>query len=107
MARKKVVLMSDTHKILEKMGTNIKRARLRRNISAEHLAEQAQISTNTLTAIEKGAHTVSLGAYAAVLSVLGMEKDLEQIARDTERDNFMSAEEAKEYGLVDEVIASH
>ena len=34
-------------------------------------------------------------------------KDLEQIARDTERDNFMSAEEAKEYGLVDEVIASH
>lgn len=26
------------------------------------------------------------------------------IARDTERDNFMSANEAKEYGLVDEVI---
>lgn len=84
MARKKVVLMSDTHKVLGKMGTNIKRARLRRNISAEHLAEQAQISTNTLTAIEKGAHTVSLGAYAAVLSVLGMEKDLEQIAVDKE-----------------------
>ena len=34
-------------------------------------------------------------------------KALEQIAKDTERDNFMSAEEAKEYGLVDEVIASH
>ena len=29
---------------------------------------------------------------------------LEVIARDTERDNFMSAMEAKEYGLVDEVI---
>lgn len=26
------------------------------------------------------------------------------IARDTERDNFMSAEEAKEYGLIDKVI---
>ena len=26
------------------------------------------------------------------------------IARDTERDNFMSADEAKAYGLVDEVI---
>ena len=26
---------------------------------------------------------------------------------DTERDNFMSAAEAKEYGLIDEVIASH
>ena len=31
-------------------------------------------------------------------------KSIEEIARDTERDNFMSAEEAKAYGLVDEVI---
>ena len=29
------------------------------------------------------------------------------IARDTERDNFMSAEEAKAYGLIDEVIVNH
>ena len=34
-------------------------------------------------------------------------KPLEVIQQDTERDNFMSAEEAKEYGLIDEVIASH
>ena len=34
-------------------------------------------------------------------------KPIEQIALDTERDNFMSAEEAKEYGLVDEVITKH
>ena len=34
-------------------------------------------------------------------------QSLEQIGLDTERDNFMSAQEAKEYGLVDEVIASH
>ncbi|MBR5507675.1 MAG: ATP-dependent Clp endopeptidase proteolytic subunit ClpP [Clostridia bacterium] len=31
-------------------------------------------------------------------------KSLEEITRDTERDNFMTAIEAKEYGLVDEVI---
>jgi len=29
---------------------------------------------------------------------------VETIAKDTDRDNFMSAEEAKQYGLVDEVI---
>ncbi len=29
---------------------------------------------------------------------------LEKIAKDTDRDNFMSAEEAKEYGIIDEVI---
>ena len=34
-------------------------------------------------------------------------QSLETIEIDTERDNFMSAQEAKEYGLVDEVITSH
>ena len=34
-------------------------------------------------------------------------QSLETIEVDTERDNFMSAQEAKEYGLVDEVITSH
>lgn len=31
---------------------------------------------------------------------------LEQVERDTDRDNFMSSEAAKEYGLIDEVIAT-
>jgi ATP-dependent Clp protease, protease subunit len=31
---------------------------------------------------------------------------VDKIARDTERDRFLSAEEAKEYGLVDEVLVS-
>ena len=34
-------------------------------------------------------------------------QSIETIEVDTERDNFMSAEEAKEYGLVDKVITSH
>lgn len=33
-------------------------------------------------------------------------QSLEQIALDTERDRFMGAEESKEYGLLDEVLAS-
>ena len=32
-------------------------------------------------------------------------KSLEEIVRDTDRDNFLSAEEAQAYGLVDQVIA--
>ena len=32
---------------------------------------------------------------------------LEKIKADTERDNFMTAEEAKAYGLVDEVMSKH
>ncbi len=33
-------------------------------------------------------------------------KSVDQIAKDTERDNFMSADEAKDYGLIDEVLVS-
>lgn len=33
-------------------------------------------------------------------------KSIEQIALDTERDNFMTADEALEYGLIDKVIVS-
>lgn len=32
---------------------------------------------------------------------------LEVIQKDTDRDNYMSAEEAKEYGLIDEIISKH
>lgn len=31
-------------------------------------------------------------------------QDIETIARDTERDNFMSAERAREYGLIDRIL---
>ncbi|OWY40328.1 ATP-dependent Clp endopeptidase, proteolytic subunit ClpP [Xenophilus sp. AP218F] len=33
-------------------------------------------------------------------------KTMEQLEADTERDNFMSAEEAREYGLIDKVLSS-
>ncbi len=32
-------------------------------------------------------------------------RSLEEIGRDTDRDNFMSAEESRDYGLIDEVVA--
>ena len=59
MTRKTVILLPSTQRVLEKMGANIKKARLRRNICAEILAEQAGISTDTLSAIERG-HFYSL-----------------------------------------------
>ena len=35
-----------------------------------------------------------------------MPLDVERIKNDTDRDNFMTPEEAKAYGLVDEVVQS-
>jgi len=34
-------------------------------------------------------------------------KPIEEIEKDTDRDNFMSAEEAMEYGLIDKVLEKH
>jgi ATP-dependent Clp protease, protease subunit len=34
------------------------------------------------------------------------EQDIEKIRKDTERDFFMSSEEAKDYGIVDKIITT-
>ena len=100
MPRKNINLTSDTMKILEKVGAQIKRARLRRNISVEVITDQASISETTFYAIEKGASTVSIGAYAAVLAVLELVNDLERIALDEggkkqfQEENFHKRERA-------------
>ncbi len=69
-------------RILSVMGESIKLARLRRKLSAKQVAERAGIGRTTLVEIEKGSPSVSLGNYAQVLMVLGLEKDLLQIAAD-------------------------
>ena len=33
-------------------------------------------------------------------------QDIKQIEHDTDRDNFMNAEEAKEYGIIDQILIS-
>ena len=85
MSKKSVVIMPETQEILETMGDQIKKARLRRNLSTELVAERAGISRATLWSVEKGASSVALGTYAAVLHALGgMDKDFELIAKDDE-----------------------
>ncbi len=84
MSKKKIVLLPKTHRILEQVGENIKLARLRRRLSAELVAERADISRPTLTAVEQGSPTVSMGSYLQVLQALGLEKDFLQIAKDDE-----------------------
>ena len=84
MSKREINLMPATQQALAKMGANIRKARLRRNFNAEYVAEQANISTDTLAGIEKGVSTVSIGAYAAVLAVLELDKDILLIALDEE-----------------------
>ena len=81
--KRSVVVMPATLNILQQMGEQIKLARLRRQLSAELIAERAGISRATLWNIEKGSPSVSIGAYAAVLHALGgMDRDLLMVAKD-------------------------
>lgn len=85
MVTRKTVVMPGTQKILKTMGEQIKLARLRRNLKAALVAERAGISRATLVSVEKGAPSVAMGTYAAVLHALnGMDRDLLKIAKDDE-----------------------
>jgi len=57
---------------LAKLGKEIREARIRRRIPTSVMANRALINRMTLYKIERGDPTVSVGAYATVLFVLGM-----------------------------------
>lgn len=57
-------------------------ARLRRRYSAESVAKRAGVARATLYRVEEGDSGVSLATYASVLRVLGLQGDLDLLARD-------------------------
>jgi transcriptional regulator with XRE-family HTH domain len=85
MGKKAVTVLPSTERILNTMGEQIKLARLRRQLSAELIAERAGISRATLWSVEKGSPSVAIGIYAAVLHALNnLDKDLLLVAKDDE-----------------------
>jgi transcriptional regulator with XRE-family HTH domain len=78
------MLLPKQQDILERLGENIKLARLRRKLSTIQIAERAGITRTTLWQIEKGASQVTMGAYCQVLFVLGLAEDLLKVATDDE-----------------------
>lgn len=80
-----MTVLPSTERILNTMGEQIKLARLRRQLSAELIAERAGISRATLWSVEKGSPSVAIGIYAAVLHALNnLDKDLLLVAKDDE-----------------------
>ena len=63
---------------------------------------------DTMQYIKPDVSTICVGSAASMGSLLltagAPGKPIEVIAQDTDRDNFMSAEDAKRYGLIDEVL---
>lgn len=84
MANNSPIVLPKLERILKTFGEQIKLARLRRKLSSEQVAERAGISRSTLVKLEKGHVRVSIGHVLNVLSVLGLEKDFLQLAKDDE-----------------------
>jgi transcriptional regulator with XRE-family HTH domain len=84
MGRTTITPLPSLQRRLTTVGENLRLARLRRKLSATQVAERAGITRPTLRAIERGDTSVSFGAYASVLFCLGLEQDLEALARDDE-----------------------
>jgi transcriptional regulator with XRE-family HTH domain len=75
-----VIMPIPVVRALRKLGHDIRDARRRRRIPVAVLAERAGVSRVTLSRVEKGEPGVSMGTYAAVLFVLGMESRLGDVA---------------------------
>jgi transcriptional regulator with XRE-family HTH domain len=69
-------------KLLESLGERLRIARLRRGLAIDVTCERAGISRMTLYRLEEGQAAISLGTLIRVMSVLGLETDLELLARD-------------------------
>ena len=67
-------------RLLDRLGPDIRDARRRRRIPTATMAQRAGISRTTLHRVERGDPGVSLGIYATVLFVLGLEERIADLA---------------------------
>jgi transcriptional regulator with XRE-family HTH domain len=81
MAKKTAPLLPSTDALLRQFGDRLRVARLRRRLPAKQVAERAGMAPMTLRSLERGGSGVTMGAYLAVMQVLGIEKDLDLLGK--------------------------
>lgn len=69
-------------RILTALGERLRLARLRRKLTIDIACQRAGISRMTLFRAEDGSPAIALGTLLRILSVLGLESDLDGLARD-------------------------
>jgi transcriptional regulator with XRE-family HTH domain len=67
-------------RLLRALGVRLREARLRRRFTVVQVAERAAVSRPTLNKVEQGDASVTLGTYLRVLTVLGLESDMDLLA---------------------------
>lgn len=79
-ARRRTPVPLSVRRILGRLGADVRDARRLRRIPTATMAERAMISRTTLHKVERGEPGVSMGAYATVLFVLGIDSRLAELA---------------------------
>ena len=69
-------------RILTALGERLRLARLRRKLTIDIACQRAGISRMTLFRAEAGSPAIALGTLLRILSVLGLESDLDGLADD-------------------------
>ncbi|WP_316893477.1 helix-turn-helix domain-containing protein [Ralstonia mannitolilytica] len=82
MAKKVTALGQIAELRIQQFGDRLRMARLRRRLTAKHLAERAGMTAVTLRNLERGNAGVTIGAYLAVMQVLGVDSNLDFLLKD-------------------------
>ena len=75
-----ITLPFEVLQTIRAIGENVRKARVRRRMSQESLAQSCQITRKTLYAIETGAPGISLASLFSVLWTLGLLDSASRIA---------------------------
>lgn len=81
MAKNVASLLPPTAELLIQFGDRLRLARRRRRLTAKQLASRAGMALMTLRNLERGTPGVTIGAYLAVMQVLGIESDIDLLAK--------------------------
>jgi transcriptional regulator with XRE-family HTH domain len=65
---------------LKKLGSNLRTARIRRNMTIENVAERIGTGKRAVMLAEKGAASTTIAVYAALLWLYGMLSPVDELA---------------------------
>lgn len=83
MAARNLLLASPPYAVetaLKKLGTNLRTARVRRNLSLEQVAEKVGVTRQVVADAERGKPSTGIAIYAALLWTMGLIDQLAAVA---------------------------